>query len=244
MPQPLAGSASSALPLRGGPFLFEATGIWLGNLEVLVGRHSLLLLRGVVPVDRVWAVFPITPFRINGRCAAPPMRAMLGCGRRVGLCQPCRGGLGPGIPAGGAGGACTRPPGRSPRLGLGAQVMPACDPEVWLRSIQLLQSAVEATTGDAAVFEVAEARRSSILLLEMPQDLLTGISRGLRPRILRLRSSGGDWPCRRSPSARQSGASPDSGRFGCGPRRICASPGAPSARTTEWAYSAISCSAR
>ena len=72
--------------------------------------------------------------------------------------------------------------GRSPCLGLGAQMMLACDPEVWLRSIQLLQPAVEAAAGDATVFEVAETRPSSVL--EMLQDLSAGISCGLRPRVM------------------------------------------------------------
>jgi hypothetical protein len=77
-------------------------------------------------------------------------------------------------------------PRRSPRLGPGAQVMLACSPEVWLQFIQLLRSAVEVATKDATVFEVVEIRRSlRSSMLEMLQDLLTGISSGLRPRILR-----------------------------------------------------------
>ncbi|WP_431267686.1 hypothetical protein [Dankookia sp. P2] len=54
--------------------------ISLGDLDILVGRVSPVLLHGVVPVDRVCAVFPITPFLINGRSAAPPMLAVLGGG--------------------------------------------------------------------------------------------------------------------------------------------------------------------
>jgi hypothetical protein len=47
---------------------------------VPVGRHTPLLLHGMVPMDRVWAVFPITPFLFNGRRAAPALLAMLGGG--------------------------------------------------------------------------------------------------------------------------------------------------------------------
>ncbi|WP_431267685.1 helix-turn-helix domain-containing protein [Dankookia sp. P2] len=62
----------------------------------------------------------------------------------------------------------------------------ACDPELWSQSIQLMQSAAEVAAEDAAVFEVAEARRSlRSSVLEMLQDLLGGLSGGTRPRVLR-----------------------------------------------------------
>jgi methylphosphotriester-DNA--protein-cysteine methyltransferase len=186
MPQSIAGSPAAAIPVRGGPFLLEATGIGLGDLDVLVGRHTPLLLHGMVPMDRVWAVFPITPFRINGRCAAPPMLAMLGAGAVLDCANHAEADWALVSLHVGLAERALDVPGRSPRLGLGAQAMLACDPEVWLQSIQLLQSAVEVAAEDAAVFEVAEARRSlRSSVLEMLQDLLTGISSGVRPRTLR-----------------------------------------------------------
>jgi AraC-like DNA-binding protein len=184
--QLFAGSDPDVVPLSGSSFLLEATGIALGDLDMLVGRVSPLLLHGVVPVDRVWAVFPITPFLINGRRAAPPMLAVLSGGvvldctshaeadwalvsLHVGLAQ-----------------RILELPGRSRRLDPGEQAILACDPELWLQSIQLMQSAAEVAAGDVAVFEVAEARRSlRSSILEMLQDLLSGRSSGVRPRFLR-----------------------------------------------------------
>ncbi|MFC7475780.1 helix-turn-helix domain-containing protein [Dankookia sp. GCM10030260] len=184
--QLLASNALEVVPLPGGPFRTEAAGFALGDLDMLVGRVSPVLLHGVVPIDRVWVVFPITPFLINGRRAAPPMLTVLGEGAvldctnhaeaewamvslHIELAQ-----------------RTLELPGRSPRPGLGTEMMLACDPNLWPQSIQLMQSAVEVAAEDAAVFEVAEARRSlRSSVLEMLQDLLGGLSGGVRPRILR-----------------------------------------------------------
>jgi AraC-like DNA-binding protein len=146
-----------------------------------------LLLHAVVPVDRVWAVFPITPFLINGRRAAPSMLTVLGEGTVLDCTSHTAADWALVSVQAGLAERAFELPGRSPRIGPGDQVMLACDPEPWHQSIQLLQSAVEVAAGDPAVFEVAEARRSlRASVLEMLQDLLSGISSGVRPRVLRM----------------------------------------------------------
>src|SRR4051794_26309871 len=134
MPRSVAGNAMSAIPLGGDPFLVEATGIGLGSLDVLVGRHSPLLLRGAVPMDRVWAVFPLAPALINGRRAAPPMLVMLGRGAALDCANQAAAHWAVVSLQVGLAERALEVPGRSPRLGPSAQVMLACDPGVWDQS--------------------------------------------------------------------------------------------------------------
>src|SRR3712207_227967 len=83
IPATLNDALTMASPLRGGPFLLEATGIVLGDATLWAGRNSPLLVQGALPADIVWAVLPLSPDRpilINGCSAGPNTAAIYGAG--------------------------------------------------------------------------------------------------------------------------------------------------------------------
>jgi AraC-like DNA-binding protein len=182
----LPGGLTMASPLRGGPFSLEVTGIDLGDVAVRTGRHSPLLVQGVVPDDTAWALLPLRycgAFLLNGRPAVPDSVAVYGPGATheganhgdahwalMALRLPVVERL-------------LELPRGSPVARPGAHGMLICDPAAWRRAASLLRSAAEVAATDPEVFEVEEARRSlRASVLDASRDLLGG-----RPKEARYR---------------------------------------------------------